>query len=317
MSSFTFAPFAFATTSPAGPVFADAGHRAPLSEAIVGLGLGLPSKVLHTSISPSKSALVGLGIYIADFENGCALVSPLTSEDTSYESPSSGPMMMGTRRERRRMTLVDSPSFEYGQMHTPPPMAPTHATPSVLFAFVPPSVPDLLLIGEKEEEEEIPMFSCEAEHPTILPSTESISSGLNLLCLSDEELMDYVAPYDNEPAYPAALGLSLADLDGPELMFTLREHGFRHEEHSFSSSSISPRSSPSPLPHPTQRYLAQRHMTSPSPSRVKLGGVELSLDAKDEERDPKKSVVSTVVEAPSLGFESPDFWIRYMNSLYA
>lgn len=151
---------------------------------------------------------------------------------------------MGTRIPRRRMPLLPSPTFtdsDYAPMRTPSPslLQAKFATPPVLFAFAAPNVPELDLIGSDSGSDDGSEGSLrEVAEASIdfgvLATTESISSGLNLLCLSDEELMGYIpsgiVDADDDENYPmqaVGLGLSLAELDGPELVLTLHEHGFR------------------------------------------------------------------------------------------
>ncbi|KAI0090266.1 hypothetical protein BDY19DRAFT_761730 [Irpex rosettiformis] len=362
MSSLATA-FAYANALPAGPVVADAGHRAMKTKTSVGLGLGLPTEVLHTSIASSKSACVGLGIYTpdSDFANGgCGLVmgtvNPLTSDDDEdmFATSSTSPEMMGTRLPRRRLPLLPSPTFtdsDYAPMRTPSPslMAKQMTPPRVLFAFAPPSVPKLSLIDSEVSEG--------WDLSSGLPSTESISTGLNLLCLSDEELMDYIpsgiVDVDDDKSQAVGLGLSLAELNGPDLMLTLHEHGFRDNKLKDSNSNVSSNSasttttsilsssppssscffnplfsgktcthlSPYLLPHLTSRYLTEGYMAHPKPRKAKVC-VGFSL----EDGTPVVDMIITESssseqmeeknECPTLGFESPEFWEKYLGVLY-
>lgn len=289
-------------------------HRGEVDiKAIHGLGLGLPSEVLVTSFGVSKS--VGLGIYI-DFENWDGLlVSPAPSTDTpsvsfarssSLEaerySPLSSPPMLGTRLERPAPPQ-DSFWSEYAPMRTPP--------PSVLFVasgFPTPPRPG-------DDEHSTVATSMLASGST-LPSTESIASGLNLLCLDDEELGGYVPSAD--AAVGTGLGLSLADMQGPELVHTLHLHGLRGSSPPFEVSSgylsddeLDGEDSP----------LSQVHFIDCT-SAVGLGLDLSERDAVDAEEGVtcdalevgESSASSTSVGARGLGFDSP-FWAQYAVTL--
>ncbi len=143
-----------------------------------GLGLGLRSDVLATSLGSKKS--VGLGIYL-DFENwDGVLVSPTTgfgSFGRTHDQRLAHSLATHSRGTGRNYQIEDSPMC-----------GKTLAAPSLEAVFVPPRAPSqdvcssLMMVDDCPK---APMLSSIAKFP--VAAIESIASRLDTLCLVHEE----------------------------------------------------------------------------------------------------------------------------------
>ncbi|KAI0346059.1 hypothetical protein BDW22DRAFT_1481189 [Trametopsis cervina] len=375
---------AFAAATPAGPASNDAGHRSTKTKAGLGLGLRLHhNEVFNTSFRSSGS--VGLGIYIdSEAEEAVWGDAPLssfasssghTSSSSSYsyfdqpsiwsltdDEASDYASMLVTRLERpsavARSQAIASPTFsEYQPMRTPSPRLVASPPPDVVFAFAIPDAPIISAYDEDEEEvamldmapaspflcpsimlPSVPTFSSglnllclddeDVAVPTMLPTRPTFSSGLNLLCLDDEDEEAYAPPCSPLPdAYKhtrtgVGLGITFADDEAEdETLFTiptfdyLSSSSIGESDSDDSNESLSSDTDSSSMA-PTERYLAHAHLAHPKPRRAKLfgGGWGINLTGRE--------VVGELVdsqgedEKPHLGFDSPGFWKEYTAVLH-
>lgn len=292
------------------------------AKATVGLGLGLPTEVLHTSFDAPKS--IGLGLYLGFESWDGLLVSPAPYTDffcggfdesspssvsfTSEAEPSCSPPVLDTRRARPTPP-PDSFWSEHAPMRTP--------SPSLLAVSTRTPDNSQLVINE-------PMLSA----GYTLPSSDSISSGLSLLARTEEELMGYAPPPEAlRPDAGVGLGLSLADMEGPELVHTLHMHGLL-DTPILPVSHYAPRSergqvSPPLLPHLCDRFIALSRVVRPKPRRAAMElAVALDEWVQDAEAvvseegacntlgQGESSTSSVSIETCGLGFGSP-FWVSY------
>lgn len=325
-------------------------------KASIGLGLGLPTEVLHTSFVGVPKSVVGLGIYV-DFDeewNGL-LVNP-------YSPP---PTITTTTDDDGGYDVYDDLDSDDSPLSLPPSLLSFMSEgqkekeesdfDSYYGGRCPDSSPPML--GTRRPRLAAPKDSFWSEYASLRTPLQTVSCSSASLRSSSSEPNLYLPNDGNELELeqPVDMPIQMGFLGGHrEIISVIHEHELPtplnfdevedesgNDHRSFFLNYRGPPPSPSLLPQLTQRYLSYMHVVQPKPRKA-LMGLEFDLtsfrwDANEEEEKrggtydnikidvalevEESSASSTspasVVEAqPSLGFDSPSFWEAYSAILY-
>ncbi|PSR74239.1 hypothetical protein PHLCEN_2v9983 [Hermanssonia centrifuga] len=259
-------------------------HRDSKRSTKAGLGLDLPTDVLHTSFT----TVLGLGLYIDYPVNDASTIESTSTNDldTSYFSP---PMLPSRRSPRPPPAL--SPSSEFAPMRTPSPSL--RASPFDMTLNLPaPSAPSL------------------QSSPVSTPSprsTTSVGLGIDIPGLNHSQLTTSIHP---EPG--VGLGLDIPGLDAEELLSRIQNPSFTTSSHlpyaRYATTFSKDRTSPPSGSRPQSDSLSELSTSPSSPSTdsssalnspfwgtyaMHIGGVQ-----RKRKLDPVIEEVAVIYETP-------------------
>ncbi|GJE88660.1 hypothetical protein PsYK624_047430 [Phanerochaete sordida] len=280
----------FFPTSPAGS--GNANVPTSHGKATVGLGLGLPSEVLVTSVHAHPGT--GLGIFIDSW----LFDDSLESEESVSSPAMPSPPLLAVRCSPRKPP-VDTPGAEAAPMRTPDPslrgFASGAGSGAEYFAFALPAGLGLGMdLPGLDASEFASSFRDVAEDDARAPL---VGLGLSLPCLDEAELINSSEP-QSTAVHDAGLGTDLSFL----------------EDDASSESDDVDSSLPSPWSHPASPVLVSCSVETmhPTPARA-YPGVSFALDGEfdgESQCGPHGVSPRAPPDEPTLGFDSP-FWATY------
>ncbi|GJE88654.1 hypothetical protein PsYK624_047370 [Phanerochaete sordida] len=309
----------FFPTSPAGS--GNANVPTSHGKATVGLGLGLPSEVLVTSVHAHPGT--GLGIFIDSW----LFDDSSESEELASSPAMPSPPLLAVRRSPRKPP-ADTPGAEAAPMRTPDPSLRGLASvadasagyfvlalPAASAPTLPstPALPSGPLEGtggagvglgpgmDLSELDALALASFCRDVAEDAARVPLVGLGLSLQCLDEAELINSFEPQSTS-VHGAGLGIDLSFL----------------EDDAASECEDDDSSLPSPWSHPASPMLVSCSVETmhPTPSRA-YPGVSFALDGEfdgESQCGPHGLSPRASPDEPTLGFDSP-FWATYATVL--